>query len=221
MHCASSEDSTNHAVSKIGVRSDNALAVDRTGDTCFHRATRFLDWLLEETDDDRFEKPKVGRQYIVRTATMKIQVGCYNTETISDLMARVVQLASGVERQNLGKGALCVWTAAGDLMAPNTTLGDLPPDVELVLGQTLCEATIAECSDDAVKVACTSATSTTASYNDDLEDIATPDGFAVAGPSAFFINEPHLGPCVLLKDGDGSSEQLVCTMAFSRLCSSW
>lgn len=215
-----SQDITAHAASKNHVASDMCLGGDCEGESCFHRATRFLNWLLEEENDDCEKKLVVGRQYIVRTATMKIQVGCYTNETISDLMARVVQFAKGVEQQQFGKAAMCVWTSKGDLLAPSTSLGDLLPEVELILGQTLCEATITECLDNGCAMAHTSAISTTASLNDELEDVAMLEGCAAAGPSAYFISEPHLGPCVLVNDGHqglrtgGSSEQLVCTMTF-------
>lgn len=192
--------------------------------TCLHLVIDILLDVLWRSEDSLIDE-RVN--YTVRTPNAMLRVTCYGNESVSDLLARVAQVATDTEREDLNAAALRIQTPGGVHVCVNTKLAVLSPNDELVLGWALSEAAIAKCSSSLSPATGGSPTGSTrsarssSSVSDELDfpELCN-DSAEAAGPSACFVDEPMFGPCVLLNDGlgelpgRGSSEKLVCTLTF-------
>lgn len=196
----------------------------RTPRWCERAIRLVFDGLMDyEFHEEQYDEEWDTVKYEVRTPTNKVQVTCYGDESVLDLLARVAPLASEADRKSL-LACLRVQTEQGQRLCATVKLADLDPDQNLILGQALSEASVAKWAGE-VRKGCdqshSGCTSSTASLPDEPDNLETFVEVApMAGPSVFFVDEPHFGPSVLLKNTQSehlafnNSEKLVCIMTF-------
>lgn len=191
---------------------------------CLHVVLDVLLDVLWRAEDD-FTDEKVN--YNVRTPHVLLRVACPSSELVSDLLARVAQIATDAERDRFHAAALRIQSSGGVHVCASTRLADLDPSHELVLGWTLSEVAVAKCSNTlsskgrSLTNSTTHSVSSSSSFGDesDFPDLCDVCSLTVS-PSACFVDEPNFGPCLLLNNrfgeltGRGSSERLVCTLTF-------